>query len=60
LLPFYGIASSKHTNCKPIFVHVGDTKDVYLYLSQKASAAEASWFKVVNWTIIKNPVGLCE
>jgi hypothetical protein len=34
---------SKHTNTKPVFVHFGDPKDVFLYLSQQASAAEASW-----------------
>jgi hypothetical protein len=43
------ISSTQHTATNPIWLQFGDTKDVVLYLSQKASAAEEAWLKVANY-----------
>lgn len=42
------VASSKHVNTKPVWVQLGETSNVYLYFSQKASVAEESWLVIVN------------
>jgi hypothetical protein len=42
------VSSVHHVNTQPIWLQFGETSDVYLYLSQKASVAEEAWLKVVN------------
>jgi hypothetical protein len=44
------VASLDHIDTKPIWLQFGDT-DVYLYLSQKASAAEEKWLFIVNFVM---------
>jgi hypothetical protein len=43
------ISSTQHTATNPIWLQFGEGKDVVLYLSQKASAAEEAWLKVANY-----------
>lgn len=45
------VASMDHVDTKPTWLQFGDTKDVYLYLSQKASTAEEKWLSVVNFVM---------
>jgi hypothetical protein len=40
------VSSVHHVNTQPIWLQFGETSDVYLYLSQKASVK--AWLKVVN------------
>ena len=43
------VSSSDHLNSKPVWVQFGEKSDPYLYLSQKASAGEELWLKIVNY-----------
>ena len=43
------VASMDHVDTKPTWLQFGDTTDVYLYLSQKASAAKEKWLFIVNY-----------
>jgi hypothetical protein len=43
------VSSVDHVNSKPIWVQFGEKSDPYLYLSQKASAGEELWLKIVNY-----------
>ena len=45
------VASVDHVDTKPIWLQFGETNDVYLYLSQKASAAEEKWLCIVNFVM---------
>jgi hypothetical protein len=45
------IFSMDHTFEKPSWLQFGVKKNVYLYLSQKASAAEEGWMKIATYTI---------
>jgi hypothetical protein len=44
------VSSTKHVNTKPIWVQFGETSDVYLYFSQKASVAEEAWLWVTTYS----------
>ena len=45
------VASMDHVDTKPTWLQFGDSVDVYLYLSQKASAAEEKWLFIVNYVM---------
>jgi len=45
------VASPDHVDTKPVWLQFGDTADVYLYLSQKASVAEEKWLSIVNFVM---------
>jgi hypothetical protein len=45
------VAALDRVDTKPIWLQFGDTTDVYLYLSQKASAAEEKWLSIVNFVM---------
>jgi len=45
------VSSCDHLNSKPVWVQFGDKSDPYLYLSQKASAGEELWLKIVNYVM---------
>jgi hypothetical protein len=45
------VSSTHHVNTKPTWLQFGDTTDVYLYLSQKASVGEELWLKIVNFLL---------
>jgi len=45
------VAALDHVDTKPVWLQFGDTSDVYLYLSQKASAAEEKWLSIVNFVM---------
>jgi hypothetical protein len=42
------VSSTKHVNTKPVWLQFGESSDVHLYLSQKASVGEEAWLKIVN------------
>jgi hypothetical protein len=42
------VASMDHVDTKPTWLQFGDS-NVYLYLSQRASAAEEKWLSIVNY-----------
>ena len=41
-------SSVKHVNTKPLWIQFGESTNVWLYLSQKASVAEEAWLSIVN------------
>jgi hypothetical protein len=45
------IASTLHETSKPVWMKFGDETNIYLYLSQKASAAEEKWICIVNFVM---------
>jgi hypothetical protein len=45
------VASLDHVDTLPTWLQFGETTDVYLYLSQKASAAEEKWLQIVNYVM---------
>jgi hypothetical protein len=45
------VASLDHVDTLPTWLQFGDTTEVYLYLSQKASVAEEKWLFVVNFVM---------
>ena len=45
------ICSIHHTFEDPTWVQFGDTKNVYLFLSQRASTAEAGWLNIASYVI---------
>ena len=45
------VASIDHVDTKPTWLQFGDTSNIYLYLSQKASAAEEKWLFIVNFVM---------
>ncbi len=45
------VASIDHVDTKPTWLQFGETSNIYLYLSQKASAAEEKWLFIVNFVM---------
>ena len=45
------IFAEDHDFDNPTWMQFGKTKGVYLYLSQRASAAEAGWLKIVSFVV---------
>jgi hypothetical protein len=45
------VFSNYHTFQQPTWLQFGEKKNVYLYLSQRASAAEEGWLKIASYLI---------
>jgi hypothetical protein len=45
------VFSIDHTHDKPSWMQFGEKKKIFLYLSQRASAAEEGWLKIANYVI---------